>query len=55
MLEDDIIGERKAISDYKKMLRCLKNEKVKEIVSRILQDEYLHLDALEKMLCELKC
>ncbi|MDE6504339.1 MAG: hypothetical protein K2L42_00545 [Clostridia bacterium] len=55
MLEDDIIGERRAISDYKKMLRCLKNERVKEIVSRILEDEYLHLNTLEKMLCEFKC
>lgn len=47
MLEDDIAGERHAISSYKKMLMCLKNEKVKQIVSRIIVDEELHLEILE--------
>ena len=45
MLEDDIIAEKHAISDYKKMLTKLKNEKVIRLVERILEDEELHLKA----------
>ena len=51
MLEDDIIGERRAIAGYKKMLKCLKNEQVSAIISRILKDELLHLEKLESILC----
>ena len=50
MLEDDIIGEKHAISGYERMLKCLKNEQVKAIISRILQDEKLHLQMLESIL-----
>lgn len=52
MLEDDILGERQAIAGYKKMHNCLKNEQVKAIIARILQDELLHLETLEKLLCD---
>ena len=51
MLEDDIIGERHAIAGYEKMLKCLKNEQVSAIISRILKDELLHLEKLESILC----
>ena len=51
MLEDDVIGERRAIAGYKKMLKCLKNEQVSAIISRILKDELLHLEKLESILC----
>ena len=54
MLEDDIRGERHAISSYKRMLSILKNEAVSEIVSRILEDEDLHLELLEKTLVEFR-
>ena len=54
MLEDDIIGERTAISQYDKMLVKLRNEKVKEIVSRIREDELLHLEVLQKILKDFK-
>jgi len=54
MLEDDIIGERHAISGYEKMLKCLKNEQVKEIIARIVQDEKLHLETLEGLLKDFK-
>lgn len=54
MLEDDLLGERKAISDYERMLKCLKNEDIKNIISRILQDEKLHLEKLQSMLKEFK-
>lgn len=55
MLEDDILGERRAISSYEKMLKCLKNKSVSEIIARILEDERLHLATLEKILSEFKC
>lgn len=55
MLEDDILGEKRAIAGYEKMLKCLKNELVSNIISRILQDEKLHLATLEKILSEFKC
>ncbi len=54
MIEDDILGERHAICQYTKMLSRLKNEQVKNIVSRILEDEKLHLEKLKQILCELK-
>ena len=52
MLEDDILGERRAVTAYKKMLCCLKNEQVKAIISRILEDEILHVEKLEAALVE---
>lgn len=51
MLEDDIRAEKHAIKSYEKMLKLLKNEKVAEIISRILQDEKLHLEKFEQLLC----
>ncbi len=54
MLEDDLICERRAIADYKKMLRCLKNKQVAAIVSRIIDDENLHVAAIEEILKEFK-
>ncbi len=54
MLEDDVICERRAIADYKKMLRCLKNKQVVAIVSRIIDDENLHVAAIEEILKEFK-
>lgn len=55
MLEDDIIGEKRAIASYTKMLTRLKNEQVKSIITRILEDEKLHLEKLNEILSELKC
>lgn len=49
MIEDDIIGERLAISGYEKMLTRLKNPAVKSLIERVLQDEKLHLSELEKL------
>ncbi len=48
MLEDDIIAEKHAIAGYDKMLAKLKNERVKELVARINEDEKLHLEAFVK-------
>ncbi len=55
MLEDDILGERMAISGYEKMLKKLKSENIKTIISNILDDEKLHLETLEKLLADFKC
>lgn len=54
MIEDDMLGERHAICQYSKMLTRLKNEQVKAIVSRILEDEKLHLETLKEILSGLK-
>ena len=54
MIEDDIMGEKQAICQYSKMLKRLKNEQVRAIVSRILEDEKLHLETLNKILNKLK-
>lgn len=55
MIEDDILGEKHAICQYTKMLARLKNAQVKEIVSRILEDEKLHLAKLQEILQQFKC
>ncbi len=54
MVEDDIMGEKHAICQYTRMLSRLKNEQVKAIISRILEDEKLHLEKLKEILHELK-
>lgn len=54
MIEDDILGEKRAISLYQKMLCRLKNEQIKKIITYILEDEKLHLEKLKEILCELK-
>ncbi|MDE7379422.1 MAG: manganese catalase family protein [Clostridia bacterium] len=50
MIEDDIMGEKYAIYCYERMLPRLKNDVVKRLVCRILEDEQLHLDALKSSL-----
>ena len=55
MIEDDIMDEKHAICQYSKILTRLKNEQVKAIVSRILEDEKLHLETLKGILNKLKC
>ena len=54
MIEDDIIDERRAISQYSKMVTRLKNEQLKDIISRIAEDEKLHLERLKQILQSLK-
>ena len=55
MLEDDIMGERRAIAQYTKMLCRLKNQQLKDIISCILEDEKLHYEKLKEILASLKC
>lgn len=55
MIEDDVIDEKQAINGYERMLRHLKNESVKAIIARIIEDERLHLAALQKILSDFSC
>lgn len=50
MLEDDLLGEKRAAAEYECMLKKLKNAQVAEIVSRIREDELLHIETLENIL-----
>ena len=54
MLEDDILGEQQAISEYNRMLKKLKNPQVRKIVSRLRDDEILHLETLQNILSNFK-
>ena len=54
MLTADIRGERNAIAEYESMLRSLQNAQVREIISRIVEDEKIHVSELERALKELK-
>lgn len=55
MIEDDIMGERYAIYTYERMLTRLKNDLVKRLICRIIEDERLHLETLEAILKEMNC
>ncbi len=52
MIEDDIMAEKHAIYAYERMLPRLKNQKVRGVISRILEDERLHLAAFMDILKE---
>ena len=55
MIEDDIVGEKRAINCHERMLWQLKNENVKKIIACIIKGERLHLAALHKILCDISC
>ncbi len=55
MIEDDIMGEKYSIYVYERMLSRLKNDLVKRLICRIIEDERLHLEALEQSLIEMPC
>ena len=48
MIAVDIRGEREAIAGYESMLCALCNEKVCAVIRRIIEDERIHLAALER-------
>ena len=50
---DDVIAERHAVMSYAHMLDRLRNERVKEVIARILEDEKLHLEAFTRLLAKL--
>ncbi len=49
ILEMDILSEQKAIDNYQKSLLYLKNDSIKCLISRIIEDEELHLKTLTKI------
>lgn len=49
ILEVDIIAEQKAIDNYTKSLLYLKNDSVKSLISRIIEDEEFHLAILQNL------
>lgn len=55
MIEDDIMGEKYAIYNYERMLPRLKNDVLRTLICRILEDEQLHLERLKLSLEELSC
>ena len=50
MIEDDIMGEKYAIYGYERMLPRLKNDTLRTLICRILEDENLHVEALKSSL-----
>lgn len=55
MIEDDIMGEKYAIYGYERMLPRLKDNTLRTLICRILEDEQLHVDALKSSLEGLTC
>ncbi|MDE6558245.1 MAG: manganese catalase family protein [Clostridia bacterium] len=55
MIEDDIMGEKYAIYNYERMLPRLKNDTLRTLICRILEDENLHVEALKSSLEGLSC
>ncbi len=54
MLEYSINLENIAIENYKKAINCTDNKSLKDLINRILEDEYLHLEYFNKALSMLK-
>lgn len=46
MLRENIDGEKAAIRQYKETIKLIKDEKVKEILERIVKDEEIHIKTL---------
>ena len=55
MVEDDLLAERHAVMSYAHMLDHLRNDRVKEVIARILEDEKLHLQAFGDLLAKMEC
>ncbi len=52
-LMNDIAAETAAVAAYRKTLLCLTNESIKRLVSRIIEDEEVHLSLLGDYLAEI--
>lgn len=50
MIEDDVLSERHAVMSYAHMIERLRNDRVREVIARILEDEKLHLKAFTDLL-----
>ena len=49
-LADDILTEKTAIEGYRKTIVCLQNDSLKRLISRIIEDEQVHIKLLENLL-----
>ena len=54
MFESNILLEQRAIEDYKEVLNKTDNANLKQIIVRILEDEYVHLEYFNNVLDLLK-
>lgn len=50
MITADIDAEKKAILEYNSLIHVIEDANIKEILKRIVLDERLHLEILEKLL-----
>lgn len=50
LLADDILAEKTAIEGYRKTIVCLQNDSLKRLISRIIEDEQVHIKILENLL-----
>jgi bacterioferritin len=54
MVQADIRGEKCAIAEYEQMLRLICSPQVRAVIARIIEDEKVHLAALEALLRQLQ-
>lgn len=54
MIGADIIAEKAAIAEYERVLRALNSSPICAVIERIIEDEKVHVAALETLFSELK-
>lgn len=50
MLNNNILSEKRAIDEYNEAIKCVKNESLKDLFRRIIEDEQLHIKAFKYLL-----
>jgi bacterioferritin len=53
MIEDDILAEKHAINAYGRMLTRINNQTLYQLISRIQEDEKLHLETFQTILSDI--
>ncbi len=46
ILQNDILAEKKAVFDYKNVIRLSRNDSLKNLLERIIEDEKIHIETL---------
>ncbi|MBQ7798595.1 MAG: manganese catalase family protein [Clostridia bacterium] len=49
MLDFNILGEQQAIQDYTNAQKFIRNQSLKDLINRIIEDEQLHLNAFKSL------
>ena len=49
MLTYNIESEKKAIEDYKKVIKCTQNKSIRDLLERIILDEQTHLEIFNRL------